>query len=160
MDYSKSQLNALVILRLLIGWHFLYEGLLKVFTPGWTSQGYLLSSRGFLAPFFEWLASDALIGLVDVLTMIGLVGVGLSLLLGFFSGIGAIAGMVLLAFFYLSQPPFPWLEGGGPQEGNYLFVNKNLIELVVLAVLFLFPTSHLVGIDQLLGRKKTAARTA
>lgn len=160
MEYSKSQLNALVLLRLLIGWHFLYEGLLKVFTPGWTSKGYLLSAQGFLEPFFEWLASDALIGLVDVVTMIGLVGIGLSLLLGFFSGMGAIAGMVLLAFFYFSHPPFPWLEGGGPAEGNYLFVNKNLIELAALAVVALFPTSHLVGIDQLLGRKRTATHTA
>ena len=29
-DYTNTQLTALVILRILIGWHFLYEGIVKV----------------------------------------------------------------------------------------------------------------------------------
>ena len=31
--YSESQLTGLVILRILIGWHFLYEGISKLINP-------------------------------------------------------------------------------------------------------------------------------
>jgi thiosulfate dehydrogenase [quinone] large subunit len=43
-SYSNIQLTFLVILRVLIGWYFLYEGLAKVFTPNWTAFGYILTT--------------------------------------------------------------------------------------------------------------------
>jgi thiosulfate dehydrogenase [quinone] large subunit len=50
--YSRSQLSGLVILRILIGWYFMYEGLAKVFNPNWSSYPYLLDSKGLFAPIF------------------------------------------------------------------------------------------------------------
>ena len=57
---SRTQQTGLVVLRTLVGWHFLYEGLVKVVWPAWTrggvplgrfsSAGYLRSSTG---PFAE-----------------------------------------------------------------------------------------------------------
>ena len=41
--YSRFQLTSLVALRMLIGWHLLYEGIAKILNPYWTSAGYLLS---------------------------------------------------------------------------------------------------------------------
>ena len=35
--YAGSQLNGLVLLRVLIGWHFLYEGVSKLINPYWSS---------------------------------------------------------------------------------------------------------------------------
>lgn len=156
MDYSKIQLNVLVVLRLLIGWHFLYEGLLKLFNPSWTSAGYLRSAEGLFKPLFTWLGSGSMVGISDVLVTIALIGIGLSLMLGLFSKIGAIGGMVLLAMFYLAHPSFPGMSAG-VAEGNYLIVNKNLIELFALAVLYLFPTSQYVGLDMYLGKNKQIA---
>jgi uncharacterized membrane protein YphA (DoxX/SURF4 family) len=58
---------ALVVLRLAIGWHFLFEGLDKLETwfagpregrPVWSSAGYLRASTGPLAPVFRSLADD------------------------------------------------------------------------------------------------------
>ena len=45
--YTNFQTTALVVLRVLIGWHFLYEGLAKLGNPYWTSAGCsrLISSR-------------------------------------------------------------------------------------------------------------------
>ena len=51
--YSNLQATSLVVLRILIGWHFLYEGLVKVTNPDWTAAGYLLDSGGFMAGFFK-----------------------------------------------------------------------------------------------------------
>lgn len=156
MDYTKNQLTSLVILRMLVGWHFLFEGLYKLFTPEWTSVGYLRSAEGPLKGLFTWLGSDSLIGYADTLTVIGLIFIGLSLMLGVFTRLGAVAGMVLLAMFYLAHPSLPGLANAGPSEGNYFIVNKNLIEFAAMWVLLLFPTSQYVGLDMYLRKRKLA----
>ena len=42
---NQYQLYGLVTLRVLIGWHFLYEGISKVINPYWSSAAYLLDSK-------------------------------------------------------------------------------------------------------------------
>lgn len=146
MAYTNAQLFALLALRLFVGWHFLFEGLSKLFASGWTAKAYLAGSPSPLAPFFRWLASDAVIGFADVLTVGALIAVGLSLLLGLFERWGTALGMVLLAFFYLAYPAWPGLSVAGPAEGNYFIVDKHLVELAALGVLACFPTGQLWGL--------------
>lgn len=62
---GETELNAwsrffLVGLRLVIGWHFLVEGLEKLHTPSWSSEAYLREASGPLAPRFRALAGDRL----------------------------------------------------------------------------------------------------
>jgi thiosulfate dehydrogenase (quinone) large subunit len=151
-DFSTGQNVSLVLLRILIGWHFLYEGILKLYNPAWTAKGYLLSAS-FLKPFFNWLASDSLIGIVDTLNIVGLVAIGAALLLGLKIRWASIAGIILLAFYYLAHPPFAGLEQG-PTEGSYWIVNKNLIEMGALVVLFQFPSYVAFGIERLFVKNK------
>jgi thiosulfate dehydrogenase [quinone] large subunit len=153
--YSAIQLTALVTLRFLIGWHFFYEGFVKLINPDWTSASYLLDSKGFLSGFFFSLANNStLLGVVDFLNEWGLLAIGLGLMLGFLTRIATMAGVVLLAFYYLSHPPFVGLTFLVPSEGSYLVVNKTLIELVALAVLYLFPTGRYIGLDRLICKKE------
>ena len=154
-DYSTLQLSSLLILRLAIGWHFLYEGIIKIFNPGWSSIGYLLDSKGFLAGLFHWMAANpGVLNTVDFLNAWGLSAVGLGLILGIFTRISCVGGMLLLAFYYLSHPPFIGLEYAIPPEGNYLLIDKTLIELIALWVIYLFPTGAIIGIDRMLFNKK------
>ena len=51
-QFSGWQLGFLVALRLVIGWHFLYEGVIKLYNPDWTSFGYLATAQGPLEPLF------------------------------------------------------------------------------------------------------------
>jgi len=39
---SRLQMATVVALRVLIGWHFLYEGLSKLTTPGWSAKRWLV----------------------------------------------------------------------------------------------------------------------
>jgi len=147
--YTKGQLSILVLLRVLIGWHFLYEGIVKVLNPNWSSLGYLMDSQGFLSGFFHSLASNPnVLQVVDYLNMYGLLAIGLGLILGCFTQIATIAGMVLLALYYLSHIPFVGASYALPTDGSYLWVDKTLIELVALAVLFLLPTGRHIGLDR------------
>jgi len=152
-SYSRSQLVVLVILRVVIGWHFLYEGLAKLVNPDWSSVGFLLDSEGLFSQFFISLASNPrILGVVDILNIWGLIAIGIGLLLGLLTRISIPAGILLLAFYFLSHPPMVGLSYSVPSEGSYLWVNKNLIEMFALAVLFYFPTSNIIGIDRFLKR--------
>jgi len=149
--YSESQLIGLVILRILIGWHFLYEGISKLVNPYWSSAAYLLDSKWIFSSLAERIvANPTLLEFTDSVNMWGLTIVGLSLLLGFMSRYGAIAGLVFILLYYIFAPPFIGLEYSKPGEGSYIIVNKNLIEACALYVLFLFPTSQLIGLDRLI----------
>ena len=150
LNYSKNQLYLLTALRIVIGWHLLYEGLVKLANPDWSSIGFLLDSKGIFSNFFYSLASNPdVLNVVDTLNIAGLTLIGLGLILGSFTRLATISGIVLLAFYYLSHPPFVGLKYVLPMEGSYLVVNKNLIELVALCVLLVFPTGHILGFDRL-----------
>lgn len=143
---------ALAILRVVIGWHFLYEGCIKLMTPGWTAAGYLKSATGPLSGFFFGLASnDAMTRIIDVLNMWGLVLVGLGLIFGVLIRTAAGGGMALLALYYLAQPPLFNPASGAMTEGAYLLVNKNLVELCALLVIVFLPASE-IGAGALLAR--------
>lgn len=152
-EFSSPQLNLLIILRLLIGWHFLYEGVVKLYSSTWSAAGYLNDSQGILAPIFEAIAANPnVVAVVDFLNTWGLIAVGLGLIVGFLTQAALIGGMVLLGLYYLSHPPFVGAQYALPSEGSYLWVNKNLIELFAMAVLYVFPTSHIIGLDRLMQR--------
>ena len=154
MKYTHAQLSWLVILRVAIGWHFLYEGLVKLMNPNWSSVGFLLDSRGFLESFFHSLTTNpSTVNIIDQLNIWGLILIGLGLILGFLARPACIFGIVLLAAYYLSHPPFVGLRYAVPSEGSYLIVNKNLIELIALAVLFVFPSSKYIGIDRFIFKR-------
>lgn len=149
-NYSKSQLYLLVALRVVIGWHLLYEGIVKLANPNWSSAGFLLDSQGIFSGFFHSLASNPnVLSVVDTLNIAGLTLIGLGLILGSFTRLATIGGIVLLAFYYLSHPPFVGLKYAMPMEGNYLVVSKNLIELMALCVLLVFPTGTILGLDRI-----------
>lgn len=151
-NLSPVQRYTLVLLRILIGWHFLYEGIIKAYNPSWTSKGYLLSAS-ILKPVFAWLASDSFISIIDNLNIIGLIAVGISLMLGVKVRWGCIAGVLLLLLYYLAHPPFPGLPQG-PAEGSYWIVNKNLIEMAALFVIYQFPLSKVFGLEIFFSKNK------
>ena len=104
---SNVQMATVVVLRVVVGWHFLYEGLAKLTSDGWSAKGFLLQSRGPFAEFFRWLAADAdRLANVDLLNMWGLTLIGLGLILGCFTRLAAASGILVVLLFYLCNPPF------------------------------------------------------
>ncbi|MFC2090769.1 DoxX family protein, partial [Bacteroidota bacterium] len=45
----------LLTLRTFIGWHFLYEGIVKLASPTWSAHDYLLNSKWIFSGFFIWI---------------------------------------------------------------------------------------------------------
>lgn len=151
---SRIQSVFLVLLRVFIGWHLLYEGIAKLLIPDWSSEAYLLNSTWIFSGFFHAIAgNETALQIVDLLNMWGLILIGLSLMLGFLVRPSTIAGMVLLGLYYLANPPFIGTDFGIPLEGHYLFVNKTLVEIVALGLLAVFPSGLYYGIDRFLAHR-------
>jgi thiosulfate dehydrogenase (quinone) large subunit len=140
-----------VALRVLIGWHFLYEGVAKLGNPAWSAAGYLTQSRGPFAVLFRGMAADpGVLANVNFLNKWGLTAIGLGLVLGCFTRTAAASGILVMLLFYLCNPPFVGYFYSIPTEGSYLIVNKNLVELAALAVILVTRSGRAVGLDRII----------
>jgi thiosulfate dehydrogenase [quinone] large subunit len=168
LPFSASQQTALVLLRTLVGWHFLYEGYTKLLHPAWSASGaplppwssaaYLKEATGPLAPLFHWMGHASWIGGLDLAIAIALAAVGVSLMLGLFTQAGCVGALALLATFYLAAMPTGGIDARA--EGTYLLVNKNLVEAGAVLVLLVFRTGSIAGTDQLWVRSPPATLPA
>jgi thiosulfate dehydrogenase (quinone) large subunit len=148
---ARWPLIAIPVLRVFIGWHFLYEGLAKLTSPSWSAAGYMKQARGPFAELFRSLAAQPnLLANADLITMWGLTLVGLCLILGLFTRLASVGGIAFLLLFYLCNPPFVGYFYSIPTEGSYLVVNKNLVELCALVVIFTTGSGRFAGLDRIL----------
>src|SRR5512144_1352925 len=147
---SRSAMIAITVMRIIVGWHFLYEGIAKLTSPSWSAVGYLRQARGPFSGLFRWLASQPnMLANADQITMWGLTIVGLLLILGLFTRLASLGGIGFLLLFYFANPPFVGYFYSLPSEGSYLVVNKNLVELCALAVVFLTRSGLYAGLDRI-----------
>ncbi len=87
---------------------------------------------------------------INFVTRWGLAIVGACLILGLFTRLSCIAGAGFLLMFYLAAPALPWLPESPRSEGHYLFINKNIIEMIALLALATTQSGKWVGLDGLL----------
>ena len=148
---SRSAMIAITVLRVVVGWHFLYEGIAKLTSSSWSAAGYMRASRGPFSAFFTWIASNPqMLDNANLTTMYGLTIVGVLLILGLFTRLAAIGGMSLVLLFYLCNPPFVGYFYAIPTEGSYLIVNKNLVEVCALVVILVTGSGRFAGLDRIL----------
>ena len=145
----------LTSIRILIGWEFLYEGIIKAVNPSWSAGPFLLESTWWFSGIFKSLAMhSASLTVVDFLNIWGLILIGAGLFFGLFTKFAAWSGAVLLLLYYLARPPFTGLIEGSSLDGNHIWVNKNLIEMIVLVLLARTPVQHMFGMDNLITHQK------
>lgn len=87
---------------------------------------------------------------IDLATMYGLTILGACLIVGLFSRTACVLAAAFLLGTYLTFPPFPWLPSPPNNEGYYLFVNKNLIEMIALLALATTTSGRWFGLDALI----------
>jgi thiosulfate dehydrogenase [quinone] large subunit len=155
---SVFQQLSLVVLRTCIGWHFLYEGYFKLILPAWASDGthlgrwssasYLNGATGPVGHLLHAMFDAGWGHMIDVTVIAALWFIGLSLMLGLFTQRGCEAALGMLTLFYVTVMPLDGVPHPG-MEGNYMIVNKTLIEWVAVAVLLSFQTGRIAGLDLL-----------
>lgn len=132
---SRGLQIAIAVTRILIGFEFLWAFLDKTFGLGFSTPaakawinggspttGYLSAERTF-SGFYSSLAHN---GFVDVVFMLGLLGVGLALILGIGVRIGTIAGTVMLVFMYFASFPL----------STNPVLDEHILEIGIMAIVF------------------------
>jgi len=144
--WTNSQFFLLLGLRVVIGYHFLFEGFNKLFASAWSSGAYLSQAKWIFSDLFISLSSSpAFVGISDLLNIWGQIFIGLGLILGLFTRTAAYAGAVLILLYYITYPPF--IEG-------YIFVDRNLLELFGLLIIAVFSAGQIFGIDAIISKVK------
>jgi uncharacterized membrane protein YphA (DoxX/SURF4 family) len=155
-NYQKFLIT---ILRIAIGWHFLYEGIFKIVQGNWTASGYLMNTSGFLSGFYHFIAaSPVLLKISDLMNMYGLLLIGLALFIGLFSRLASVLGASLMVLYYFAYPPFgnPMLSSS---EGHLFIVDKLFIEAAALVFLFFYRENGF-GLDELIKRYRENQKSA
>lgn len=144
---STAGAKSLAVLRLAIGFTFLWAFLDKAFgfgyaTPAeraWINGG--APTKGFLSsveigPFETAFHSIAGAWWADTLFMLGLLGIGVAVMLGVGLRISAVAGTVMMALMWLAEFPLATLTNAGDPSGstNPLVDYHVIYALVLIAV--------------------------
>jgi uncharacterized membrane protein YphA (DoxX/SURF4 family) len=112
--------------------------------------------------------STPLLWWIDGITAWALAIIGGCLLLGLLTRTNCVLAAGFLLMTYFIAPPWPWLPTPPNVEGNYLFVNKNVVEMFALMALATTASGRWFGVDALLhwmframfGRKAPVAAQA
>lgn len=133
----------------------LRTALASVLAPEQQSAVPLPSARLPLRALFSWSWLDW----VDVLVPWGLCLVGGLLLLGLGTRTASLAAAGFLLLFYLAMPPLPGLPENPRAEGHYLYINKNVIELLACLALATTRRGRWLGLEGLfrLWRRRSEA---
>ncbi|MBI4581760.1 MAG: DoxX family membrane protein [Planctomycetes bacterium] len=159
--FTGVQAGAIALLRVAIGWHLLYEGVAKLRTPGWSAAGYLEASRWLFAEQFHRIASSpAVLRVVDSLNIWLLIITGLGLTLGLLTRLWSVVAMLLLALYWVANPPLVGVGLTVPTEGGYLVVDKNAVEFFALALLLVFGAGRYFGVDGLVASRRKRIKPA
>ncbi|HYI57366.1 MAG TPA: hypothetical protein VEX66_04300 [Microlunatus sp.] len=112
---SLAARRALAVLRIMFGFYFLWAFLDKTFGLGFSTpaerawvnggsptRGFLSGVEGPFAGIYNAIAGNALI---DILFMVGLLGIGLALILGIGMRVAAVSGSILYVLMWTAALP-------------------------------------------------------
>jgi thiosulfate dehydrogenase [quinone] large subunit len=112
---SLAARRALAVLRIMFGFYFLWAFLDKTFGLGFSTpaerawvnggsptRGFLSGVEGPFAGIYKAIAGNALI---DILFMVGLLGIGLALILGIGMRVAAVSGSILYVLMWTAALP-------------------------------------------------------
>ena len=136
---SRTARIILAVLRVALGWVFLYAGITKLMNPAWSAAGYLTHAQAFTG-LYGWFASSANIGWVNAVNEWGLTLLGVSLILGIGVRLSSVLGIGLMALYYLPLG-FPH-----PSATAYI-VDEHVIYASVLLLFAVLRAGRAHGLD-------------
>lgn len=145
MTESKLDRSVIFILRILMGWTFLYAGAWQIW-DNFDTAGFLNHVVTFHA-FFSIFAQPAVLPLTDVMVKWGHLLIGLSLLSGLLVRVSGPFGVLLMITYYFAHMKFPYIE----EPVNFL-VDYHLVYATVIVWLVAHRAGHVWGLDGLVER--------
>jgi thiosulfate dehydrogenase [quinone] large subunit len=143
---TKPQKTALFLLRIALGFLFLYAGISKIADPAWTSAGYLKGTQ-LLTGYYQWLGAPQNIVWVDFLNEWGLFLIGAALVFGLATRVASLFAIWMMALYYIPILKFPY-------AGHGYIVDEHIIYIAGFIVLIAFNAGAHWGLDGMIERSK------
>ena len=136
--YHELVVGFTLLLRLLMGWIFLWAGFDKA-VNGFTAEGFLLhATSGPLQGWFMDLGNDATaLAVIDPLVTFGQVAIGFALVFGAATRLTLVFAAMMMFLFYIAQFP--------PEHD--LFVDYYLVYIAVFLMLGALGAGRILGLD-------------
>jgi len=147
MSLTRYAEASIFLVRVALGWIFLYSGASKIISGTWSAAGYLSSAKTFPA-FFAWFARPENIDWVTMLNEWGMLLIGISLILGAFVRYSAIFGALLMALYYLPALNFPYASD------HFYLVDDHVIYFLTFLILSGIHAGEFLGFDKWLSRTR------
>jgi len=142
MIESKLDRGIIFVLRILMGWTFLYAGVRQV--SGNFDVADFLSHVDTLHNFYAIFATPTMLPITDFLVKWGHLLIGLSLISGLLVRISGPFGILLMIIYYFAYMKFPYIES----KINFLF-DMHLVYATVIVYLIAHRAGHVWGLDGL-----------
>lgn len=131
----------LFVLRVLIGWTFLYAASHQVFNPDFTVSGLLGKAKTF-HDFFAMFTTPTMAKITTFLVAYGHLAIGLSLISGCLVRISAPCGAAVLFLYWMAHMDFPYIS-----DTNNFIIDYHIIYGVVLVYLSVKSAGTYWGLD-------------
>lgn len=135
----RIQKIALLFLRVVFGWMYLYAGATKIADPAWSAAGYLQTAKT-AAWFYQFLLQPNILPFINFVNEWGLLLLGISLILGIFVRVSSILGIALMFLYYLVVLNFPYV-------GHSFLVDEHIIYIGILATFAAIGAGRIWGLD-------------
>lgn len=137
---SKNEKIVILILRLSLGWIFLYSAMVKLSNPNWSAAGFLKGAKTF-PDLFQWFLSPSILPITNFLNEYGQLLLGISLILGIGVRLSSILGALLMLLYYLPQLNFPYIG-----TTAYL-IDDHVIYALVLVYFAVIRAGRVYGLE-------------
>lgn len=117
------------LLRISLGWVFLYQGIVAFRTAGFTVLPFI-KNAGTFSYFYNWVGQASNIGTISLVVKILFILVGALLVLNAWAKIVSLVGIALMLFFYFPLLHFPYVGE------TYYIINEHIIFALILAYFF------------------------
>lgn len=126
MEITRLSGRWFTVLRVVLGWLFLYAGWHKISNSAWSAAGYLNGAKTFEG-FYHWLASPGMLSFTNFINEWGLFIIGLMLIFGIWVRYAAIAGAIMMILYYFPILDFPY------PNANSFIVDEHIIYAAAFA---------------------------
>jgi thiosulfate dehydrogenase [quinone] large subunit len=145
MPESNLDRGVIFVLRIFMGWTFLYAGAWQLW-ENFDTAGFLNHVVTFHA-FFAVFATPALLPMTDFLVKWGHLLIGLSLISGLLVRISGPFGILLMITYYFAHMQFPFIE-----DHMSFLVDYHLVYATVIVYLIAHRAGHVWGLDGIVER--------
>jgi thiosulfate dehydrogenase [quinone] large subunit len=143
MPETKLDRGIIFVLRVSVGWLFLYAGSWQVL-QNYSASGFLnhvVTFHGFFAAF----TTPAMLPLTDFLMKWGHLLIGLSLVFGLMLRVSGPFGILLMITYHFAHMDWPFIE-----NHLSLFIDFHLVYATVIVYLMVHHAGRVWGLDGLL----------